>query len=86
VPMAHCAGVPYKAVSKPDPPSWHAPLLAKDPHELLHAMGGGELRGRGWRRRRRMRRRRVLIACAAVGAVGADGTLSRGAKPGSERA
>ena len=47
MPKAHCAGVPYKAVSEPDAPSWHAPLLAKDPHESLHAMGGGGSEGGG---------------------------------------
>ena len=45
--MAQSAGAPYKAVSEPDPPSWHPPLLAKDPHESLHAMGDGGSEGGG---------------------------------------
>ena len=43
----HCAGVPYKAVRDPGPPSWHALLIAKDPHESLQIMGGGGSEGGG---------------------------------------
>ena len=46
VPKMHCAGVPYKAVRDPGPPSWQTPLPAKG-HELSHAIGGGGEGGGG---------------------------------------
>jgi len=49
VPKSHCARKPYKAVSDPGPPSWHAVLLAFV-QESSHKIGG---EGGGGRKKRR---------------------------------
>ena len=43
----HCAGTPYMAVSEPDPPSWHAVLVARGPEAPHHIGGGGDEGGGG---------------------------------------
>ena len=46
MPKPHCAGTPYMSVSEPDPPSWHAVLVAWV-HESSHHIGGGGDEGGG---------------------------------------